>query len=258
MLEMADKLTGRSKDSNEAIAVAGDIVMSRGVLLGVGDEERAANVLHVEGREAARKPLVFEGLFAEVHALEVRVIDLDFGGAEIRDVEEAVPVDLGGSHAFVDPAVGSSSIGIVHLKNCIMEIDARVPARDRAIFGRKDENGLLTRSKEEVRRTAIENDPGGSRLSARRRTLGSGNGDHKWWDGVGLAIIESGGTGVVVADPPGASGLSGSSGGAGESPRIFQIGVDHGSFPRDVGDEVRLFVMLRLCYTGEQEKRTDK
>src|SRR5258707_456978 len=46
-----------------------------------------------------------------------------------------------------------------------------------------------------------------------------------------------------------------SSGGAGETPRIFQIGIERGSHTCDVGDQVRLFVVLRLRNCREQEKR---
>src|SRR5258708_25845982 len=211
MFEMADKLAGRSKDSNEAIAVAGEIVMSGGVLLGIGDEERAADVLYVKGREASREPFVFEGFFAEAHALEVRVVDLDFRGAEIREVEEAVPVDLGGSHAFIDRAVRGAFVGGVHFEDGIggagRRINDWIPAGDGAVFRSKDEDGLLAWGEQKVRRASVENYTRRSRLSARCET-GRRNGDDQraavlfWRQSVSCAAVQRGGAGVIVRHPP--------------------------------------------------------
>src|SRR5260370_4877667 len=145
MLEVADVLAAWREQLDEAEAIAADGVVPRGVLLGIGDEERAADVLNVEGRETAgdafRTTIValaitvavgIEGIFADVHALEVRVVDLDLGGAEIGDVEEAVPVDLGGSHALVDRSVRGAFVGVVHFEDGIggagWRINARIPA----------------------------------------------------------------------------------------------------------------------------------
>src|SRR5258708_3192996 len=145
MLEVADVLAAWREQLDEAEAIAADGVVPRGVLLGIGDEERASNVLNVEGSETAGDAFCtmivaaaitvavgIEGIFAEVHALEVGVVDLDFGGAEIGDVEEAVPVDLGGSHAFVDRAVRGAFVGVVHFEDGIggagWRINAGIPA----------------------------------------------------------------------------------------------------------------------------------
>src|SRR5260370_9176656 len=51
MLEVADVLAAWREQLDEAEASAADGVVPRGVLLGIGDEERSAVVLQVEGRE---------------------------------------------------------------------------------------------------------------------------------------------------------------------------------------------------------------
>src|SRR5262249_21329387 len=79
----------------EAVAVAGDVVVPRGVLLGVGDVEQAAQVLDVERGEALGDVRVPE-LAGEVRdPVEVLVIDLDGPGAEVGGVEQDAPGGVG-------------------------------------------------------------------------------------------------------------------------------------------------------------------
>lgn len=52
MLEMTDVPAAGSKDLDESESGAGDIVVSGAILLGVGDENAAADVLNIKGREA--------------------------------------------------------------------------------------------------------------------------------------------------------------------------------------------------------------
>jgi len=103
---MADMLAGRSKDFDEPETVTCDVIMPRGVLLGVSDEESAADVLNIERSEAARNSFGFERLFTKGYWLEIGVIDFDAGLAEIGDVQEAVSVDLPARCAFIDGAIG--------------------------------------------------------------------------------------------------------------------------------------------------------
>src|ERR1700732_2257283 len=67
-------------------------------------------------------------------------------------------------------------------------------------------------------------------------------------DGVSVGVVESGGTGIVVGDPPRTA-----IGGAGESPGIFQVGVGVGGHAGYVGDEIRLGVVLREREVGSSE-----
>jgi len=60
----------RREELDEAESSATHRIVTRGVLLGIGDEEGSADVLHVEGSESARNALGFEGVFIEAHALE--------------------------------------------------------------------------------------------------------------------------------------------------------------------------------------------
>ena len=52
MLEVADVSAPGSKDFDESEPGAGDVIVFWSVLLGIGDEDAAADVLNVEGREA--------------------------------------------------------------------------------------------------------------------------------------------------------------------------------------------------------------
>jgi len=234
------------EELDEAESSAPDRVVTRRVLLGIGDEEGSADVLHVEGSEAARNALCFESIFIKVHAIESGVVDFDFGGAEIGDVEETLAVDVGGSHAFVDRAVRGAIVGVVYFENRIDgwrlsahgNVGAGVPTGNGAIFRSEDENGGQTGGgalvQEEISGAAIDDDPSGSGLRARRKA-GRWNDDEissnaagfsEDIDGIAVAVVEGRGTGIVVADPPGASGPSGSSGGAREAPGIFEVGIN--------------------------------
>jgi hypothetical protein len=116
--------------------------------------------LNVEGREAVRDSLGFEGVFIKTHALEISVIDFDFRGTEIRDVEKFVAVDFAGGRTFVDGAVRGAVIGVVNDENGVL---SAVPAGDGSIFRGKDEVSGLARSNQKIGRAAIENDACGSR-----------------------------------------------------------------------------------------------
>ncbi len=61
--------------------------------------------MHVEWGEAFANVLVIEGVFVEVHTLEIRVVDFDAGGAEVGDVKYLFAIDFAGGHALVDRAV---------------------------------------------------------------------------------------------------------------------------------------------------------
>ena len=66
--------------------------MPGSILLGIGDEERAADIPNVERREAVGNAFNFKSVSIKVHALKVCVIDLDFRGTEIGNVEKFVAV----------------------------------------------------------------------------------------------------------------------------------------------------------------------
>ena len=85
MLEVADVFARRRKDFDKTKAIPADGIVSCCVLLGVGDEESAPNVLDVERREAAWDALGalfvavaitvgIERVFIEVNALEFVVL----------------------------------------------------------------------------------------------------------------------------------------------------------------------------------------
>jgi len=78
--------------------------------------------------------------------------------------------------------------------------------------------------------------------------------------GVSASIVQCGGAGIIVADPPRAAiRIRRCRGCARDSPRVFQVGVDNrGSLIRQVGDEVRLFVVLGRGWRWKQKKRKNK
>src|SRR5467141_3492040 len=160
VLEVADVLALGREELDEAESSATHGIVTRGVLLGIGDEEGSADVLHVEGSESARNALGFEGVFIEAHALESGVVDFDFGGAEIRYVEKFVAVDFAGGCAFVDGTIRGAVIGIVNDEDGVL---SAVPAGDRSIFCRENEVSGCAGSDQEIRGAAIENNTCGGR-----------------------------------------------------------------------------------------------
>ena len=240
--------TGR-EDFDEPETITGDVIVSSGVLLGIGYKECAADVLNIEGSEAVGDSFGFERLFSKAHALEVGVIDFNSRGTEICNVEKFVAVDFAGGCAFVDGAIRGAVIGVVNDEYGIL---SAIPAGDRSVFRGEDEVSGFAGSNQKVRRAAIENDACGSRLGSRRRTIRRRNGDVASAvneNGHARAVVESGGTGIVVGNPPRAAAR-----GASQSPRVFQIGVwrVRGRNRGQIRNEVGLFVMLRRCENREQ------
>jgi len=140
---------GRREDFDETETVAGNVIMPSGVLLGIGDEESAADVLNIERCEAAGKSLGFKGILTDVHAFEIGVIDFDLRGTEIRDIEKFVAINLAGRCAFVDSAIRGAVIGVVNDEYGIL---SAIPAGDRSVFRGKDEVSGFAGSNQKVRR----------------------------------------------------------------------------------------------------------
>src|ERR1700674_963339 len=213
MLEVANEFAIGSKDLDEAGAVASDRIVPWPILLGVGDEEAAADFLYIERREtlwdAVSAAVVaiaggFERIIIEVHAFEVRVVDFHFGGTEIGDIEEFVAVDLAGRGAFVDGAVRGPVVGIIHFELCAHPSG---PGGDGSVFCREDEMRGFASFQKKISRAAIEDNSGWGRLRARRESRRRDDDDSiaVYWDDLPGAIVKSGSTGVVIGDPPGAT-----------------------------------------------------
>src|SRR6266446_5018850 len=205
---------GRRENMNETQAIAPYIIVPGRVLLRIGDEKCSADVLNVKWRKTTRDAfgtalvalvvaiaVGIEGVFIQVNALEVRVIDFHFAGTEVRDVEESLRIYLAGSHAFVNRSIGRAIVGIVHLEDSVL---ATIPAGDGSIFGAKHENCRFAVRKDEIG-AAIEDHSGRSGLGSgscvfrRRDRNGSSPIDG---DDLARAAIERGGAGVIVGDPP--------------------------------------------------------
>jgi hypothetical protein len=276
VLEATLECTGGAEDSDETEAGAGDGIVPGSILLSVSDEQAAADVLDIEGREAGGNSLVVEGGFVERYALKIRVVDLDLGAAEIGDVEEFLALDFTGSHSLVDRAVRRALIRVVYFQNGVWrrrlaagdKVYGRIPAGDGAVFGGKDEDGRFTGGlaliEEEINSAAVVYDAGGSRRRPssgetwRRdnyEVAGAAVGFDEDVLRVSVAVVQSGRTGIVIGDPPRTANRSTwlHSRGAGESPGILQVGVGLGGHPGSVGDEIRLGVLLREREVGSSE-----
>src|SRR2546426_2420952 len=120
----------------------------RRVLQGKGDEEFTTNVLDAEGsktlgwgagdRTIARQLRVSEGNAGREIGFEL----LYCAEAEISSVDKVLIVALTSSKPFIDGTRESplNRRRAVHCQDGIGRVNARVPTRDRAIFGRKHEN----------------------------------------------------------------------------------------------------------------------
>src|SRR6267154_6807939 len=165
MLKTADVLSGGRIDFGETQTVARHIIVSGGVLLGIGDKERAADVLDVERSKTTRNFLGIEGIFAKVHTFKIRVVDLDFCGTEIRYIEKFVAIDFARGCAFVDGAIRGAVIGVVDDGHGILSAS---PAGDRSIFGCKNEGSRFAGSNQKISGAAVEHDARWSREGSRR------------------------------------------------------------------------------------------
>src|SRR6202035_922150 len=104
-------------------------------------------------------------------------------------------VHLGGGHTFIHRTMVRALVGIVDSQDGIGDAggrgNARTPTGNRAVFGGKNEDGLLARSEEEVRRAAVENDACWSSLSTRREAWGWNGNDERpairrWREGIAV------------------------------------------------------------------------
>src|SRR5439155_4583189 len=99
--DATEEVTRRCEHVDEAKALAGDVVLRVSVLLGVGDEERAIDVLDPEWPEARGDPRVDEGAGWR-YQVEVAVEHVHPGVVEVRRVEEVAGSRRGDGEALVD------------------------------------------------------------------------------------------------------------------------------------------------------------
>src|SRR4029077_19126908 len=182
VLETALEFAFRAEDVDEAEAIAADGIMAGAILFGIRDENAAADVLDVKGREIVGNAVVIERVFAQMYAVEIGVVDFDAGGTEIGDIEDFFAVDFAGGHALVDGAVPRALIGVVHFENGIdrgrfgtsCNVGAGIPSGNRSVLGGKDEEGGQTGGRtlvqEKIGGAAVEDNAGGRRLGSRGKT----------------------------------------------------------------------------------------
>ena len=152
VIEVGDVFAGGCEDFDKTISGTGDIVVTSGILLGVGDEQRASDVLNVEWGEAwgnALGAIAVVGIVVaivarvksfgeEAHAIKIGVVDFHTAGAEIGGIEVGGAVQDSDREAFVNRAVRGTVVTIVDGED---SGSAAVPAGDGAVFGSKDKFG---------------------------------------------------------------------------------------------------------------------
>lgn len=148
-------------------------------------------MLNVKRGKAVGNLLRVKSVLVKLDAMEIRVIDFDSGEAEVRDIEEPLPIDFGRGHALVDGAIGAAMVGIFDLQNGVGgargRIRSRFPAGNRSVFGGQQKDGRLGRRNLEVL-TSVEHHAGRSGLRSGSKSRGR-NGDDEgtaWWRGKGL------------------------------------------------------------------------
>src|SRR5207248_10033960 len=85
--DAAEEGPARAEPVDEAVALAGHVVVGRGVLFRVRDEDRAAEVLDPKGRVAGGDVRVGERA-RRAHLMEAPVEDVDAAVVEVGRVEE--------------------------------------------------------------------------------------------------------------------------------------------------------------------------
>src|SRR6185437_1566773 len=126
------------KTSTKPLPGRAGVVALAGPLLGARDVELAADVVDPERREAGREGRVGEA----VDEVEVIVEDVDPSEAEARCVDElAVRSGHEGEALVVGTDVAGSVRGrrVVDGNHGVRVVDVRIPAGDRAVFGREEE-----------------------------------------------------------------------------------------------------------------------
>src|SRR5258706_9627646 len=147
------------------------VVMLGCILLREGDVEEVATIaLNAERRVTVRNIGIGEG----VYELKSRVEHLDFSEAEIGGKEESAVSIAADSKSFVDRACTYSRA--IDRENGVIQVDIRVPAGNRAIFGVKNEQSRtrLTIFRDNETTRAVEDGAGrrcrrSSRTTSRRR-----------------------------------------------------------------------------------------
>ncbi len=228
------------EDVDEAVAGPCVVVVLAGALLGEGDVEVAADVVDPERGEAGGDRRVGEA----VDEVEVAVEDVDPAEAEARRVDELAARRRHEGEALVVGADVARAVGrgrAVDGDHCVRVVDVRVPAGDRPVLGREQEEGgagdAVLRDHEvgRARVEGVERLPGRrpDRAAAGRRRRG--NRDDARLRVAG-AVVERRHAGVVVGDPDRAARADRG------APRVLQVRIRVRGQPRDVRDEVRLHV----------------
>ena len=105
MLKVTDIPAGGLEKLNKTEAITGHVIVTGRILLGIGDEENATDVLNIERRKTVGNSLGFESIITKEHTLELCVVDFDASLAEIGDVEKFVAVDFAGGCTFIDGTI---------------------------------------------------------------------------------------------------------------------------------------------------------
>src|SRR5437764_13167448 len=116
-------------------------------LQGKGDIEVAPNVADAERSETLVFWVIKITLFIQIWVGEGTdeikfCIKLFYGSeAEIGGVDKVVPLTATNRQPFVDGTRESTSLHCraIHGQDCMGQVDARIPAGDRTVFGIKDE-----------------------------------------------------------------------------------------------------------------------
>src|SRR6266566_4757979 len=138
--ETLEQIAVGGEDIDEAVTGPRVVVVLAGTLLSEGDVELAADIVDPERREPGRD----RGVGEAVDEVEVAVEDVDRPEAEARRIDELSVRRRHEGEALVVGADVARTVGrgrTVDGDHGVSVVDVRVPAGDRSVLGREQEEG---------------------------------------------------------------------------------------------------------------------
>src|SRR5438093_7940456 len=136
---MPKQIAANIEHIDEATAGAMNIILSFGILLGIGHKNFAIEIADAEWSITCRKVGVDEAIGS--HLMKIFIEGVDAARMKIRRIQEIVTVGDAERCAFVNGVANAPVCSVIHGDNSVRRIQRRVPTRDGTVFTYKNENG---------------------------------------------------------------------------------------------------------------------